>query len=80
MQALVADIKAKQAAKKSRPRPAGAGAEAGQSQIGGVLMGEKGKEILRERERERLAGGAAGEGAVAQEAEKGNKSWWQGRV
>ncbi|GAA5864058.1 hypothetical protein JCM8547_005121 [Rhodosporidiobolus lusitaniae] len=69
MQALVADIKQKQAAKKARQEQLRA-----QGGVGGILVGEKGRELLQEREKQRLEGGEApAEG-------KGDKSWWSGRV
>ncbi|BGP20105.1 hypothetical protein JCM10213_002644 [Rhodosporidiobolus nylandii] len=70
MQALVAEIKAKRAAKAARQQRRDGEVAAQERPIGGILIGEKGREILREREETRASG----------EAEKGDKSWWQGRV
>ncbi|GJN94335.1 hypothetical protein Rhopal_007409-T1 [Rhodotorula paludigena] len=73
MQALVSEIKARRAAK------AGPGPD---KPIGGILVGDKGREMLRERERTR--GGAGPEGEQAGEgdgkAKSGEKSWWSGRI
>lgn len=73
MQALVSEIKARRAAK------AGPGPD---KPIGGILVGDKGREMLRERERAR--GGAVLEGEQAEagdgKAKSGEKSWWSGRI
>ncbi|GAA5821025.1 hypothetical protein JCM11251_001926 [Rhodosporidiobolus azoricus] len=78
MHALVSDIQAKRAKKAARQQQQqGGAAESGEKPIGGILIGDKGKEILRERERKRLAGEGGADGSAD---EKGDKSWWQGRV
>ncbi|GAA6052754.1 hypothetical protein NBRC10513_006817 [Rhodotorula toruloides] len=87
MQALVTEIKARRAAKsasssaqsisqsqekeKERERP-----------IGGILVGEKGKEILRERgvEVRDGQGQGLGQGEDARGKEKERSSWWSGRI
>ncbi|GAA6008331.1 hypothetical protein JCM10207_000088 [Rhodosporidiobolus poonsookiae] len=70
MQALVADIQKKQKAKAmKRSQLAGGDAVEGGGGPGGILIGEKGRELLREKQ----AGATGPEG-------KGEKSWWQGRV
>ncbi|GAA5917723.1 hypothetical protein JCM6882_009361 [Rhodosporidiobolus microsporus] len=82
MHALVSEIQAKRAKKAQRQAAAateGGAAAAGGKPIGGILIGDKGKEILRERERKRLEEGG-GAPAEVQEPAKGDKSWWQGRV
>ncbi|KAJ8291760.1 Cytochrome c oxidase assembly protein cox20, mitochondrial [Rhodotorula toruloides] len=81
MQALVTEIKARRAAKsasssaqsihqdKERERP-----------IGGILVGEKGKEILRERGVEVREGQGQGQVEDARGKEKERSSWWSGRI
>ncbi|GAA6048684.1 hypothetical protein JCM3770_002020 [Rhodotorula araucariae] len=77
MHALVSEIKARRAAKVSksdsereRERP-----------IGGILIGEKGKEMLREKERRR-AEGARPEAEVGggEEQPKSGGGWFSGRI
>ncbi|BGP43530.1 hypothetical protein JCM10449v2_007565 [Rhodotorula kratochvilovae] len=67
MHALVSEIKARRAAKTDRERP-----------IGGILIGEKGKEMLREKERRRAEGAPDAEGEGEQP--KSGGGWFGGRI
>ncbi|GAA5920996.1 hypothetical protein JCM1841_003249 [Sporobolomyces salmonicolor] len=70
MAAFISQIKARRAAK------AADSAGPGKEPLGGILSGELGKEILGEKQ-QRVSGG----GDPAQdEASKGDKSWWSGRI
>ncbi|GAA6060578.1 hypothetical protein JCM10212_006813 [Sporobolomyces blumeae] len=84
MAALVSEIKARQAAKaakRSPPAPVVGGTlpsrEAGANAVGGVSIGERGSEVSRQ-------GGQGAEGTSAGPTpatnEKGDKSWWSGRI
>ncbi|KAI5481833.1 hypothetical protein MNV49_000110 [Pseudohyphozyma bogoriensis] len=60
MASVVNEIKARQA--QARKRPAGA---AGEQRIGGVLVGERGKEVIKEKEE-------------LEKSKSESKSWWKG--
>ncbi|GAA5865576.1 hypothetical protein JCM1840_001447 [Sporobolomyces johnsonii] len=71
MAALISEVKARQAAK------AGEAAGPVKDRVGGILIGEKGKEMLKEKQR-RATGGD--EAAQDEASSKGDKSWWSGRI
>ncbi|GAA5981569.1 hypothetical protein JCM11641_004100 [Rhodosporidiobolus odoratus] len=73
MHALVTEIKQKRAAKLARQADRERERTA-EKPIGGILIGDKGREILREREEKRL------EGSAGDEAEKKGGGWFSGRV
>ena len=88
MAALVSEIKSRQASKanKSRQQSSAANPTIGGSAldsnsserggpIGGIMLGERGKEMIRERQREKSEGSTGEKGE-----EKSSGSWFGGRI